>query len=216
MTGTEKCYFSCVQSGLRTLEPFERHEVFEYISSVSFFCFCYSKPFLRQTAEDIENIFRVNVFSQMWLVHEFWEEMSQIEGKRYLSNSFFLFLYHLGFEVQCIKIRFECPTFRCIVSYWGKRCVQAIPDKASCPKGHAKFTTYKAQWMGVSCPTMIPLLCPNFSTILVICPLLLKGAISEFRFLFWLVNYLTLIKHLGRTQLHPLNLPFQGQSFAFS
>ena len=150
----------------------------------------------------------------MWLVHEFWEEMSQIEGKTYLSNSFFSVF--ISFEVQCIKICFECPTFRCIVSYWGKRCVQAIPDKASCPKGHAKFTTFKAQWMGVSCPTMIPLLCPNFSTILVICPLFLKGAISEFRFLFWLVNYLTLIKHLGRTQLHPINLPFQGQSFAFS
>lgn len=45
------------------------------------------KPFLRQTAEDIENIFRVNVFSQMWLVHEFWEEMSQIEGSHLITMS---------------------------------------------------------------------------------------------------------------------------------
>ena len=37
---------------------------------------------MRQAAEEIENIFRVNVFSQMWLVNEFWEEMTKTAGER--------------------------------------------------------------------------------------------------------------------------------------
>jgi len=45
------------------------------------------KPFLRQTAEEIENLFRVNVFSQLWLVNEFWEEMTNIAGSHLVSMS---------------------------------------------------------------------------------------------------------------------------------
>jgi len=45
------------------------------------------KPFMRQTAEEIENIFRVNVFSQIWLVNEFWEEMTKTAGCHLISLS---------------------------------------------------------------------------------------------------------------------------------
>lgn len=45
------------------------------------------KPFMRQAAEEIENIFRVNVFSQMWLVNEFWEEMTKTAGCHLISLS---------------------------------------------------------------------------------------------------------------------------------
>jgi len=45
------------------------------------------KPFMQQTPAEIENIFRVNVFSQMWMVHEFMEDLTKMPGSHLVSMS---------------------------------------------------------------------------------------------------------------------------------
>jgi len=45
------------------------------------------KPFMQQTAEEIENMFKVNVFSQMWMVLEFWHDLAKIPDSHLVSMS---------------------------------------------------------------------------------------------------------------------------------
>ena len=42
---------------------------------------------MQQTAEEVENIFRVNVLSQMWLVHEFLDDLTSTPGSHLVSMS---------------------------------------------------------------------------------------------------------------------------------